>query len=106
MRNKKITETKKPNAHIPRLMPVYACMRIRMHKCASACVFVSTRLPCCVLLDLRQNFILLARTQERMKIVIVASEIAPFSKSGGLADVSDKLGVALSRMGHKVQLYV
>ena len=87
-------------------MPVYACMRIRLHMCASACVFVSTRLPCCVLLDLRQNFILLARTQERMKIVIVASEIAPFSKSGGLADVSDKLGVALSRMGHKVPLYV
>eukprot|EP00802_Teleaulax_amphioxeia_P009246 Tamp_09262.p1 GENE.Tamp_09262~~Tamp_09262.p1 ORF type:complete len:705 (-),score=126.08 Tamp_09262:87-2000(-) len=40
--------------------------------------------------------------EERMKVVIVASEVAPFSKSGGLADVSDKLGVALSKMGHKV----
>jgi len=40
--------------------------------------------------------------EERMNIVIVSSEVAPFSKSGGLADVCDKLGVALSRMGHRV----
>jgi hypothetical protein len=40
--------------------------------------------------------------EERMTIVICSSEIAPFSKSGGLADVCDKLGVALSRMGHRV----
>jgi len=39
---------------------------------------------------------------ERMNIVIVSSEVAPFSKSGGLADVCDKLGVALSRQGHRV----
>jgi hypothetical protein len=30
------------------------------------------------------------------------AQVAPFSKSGGLADVADKLGVALSKMGHKV----
>lgn len=40
--------------------------------------------------------------EERLNIVIVSSEIAPFSKSGGLADVSDKLGCALSRLGHRV----
>jgi len=39
---------------------------------------------------------------ERLSIVIVSSEVTPFSKSGGLADVCDKLGVALSRMGHRV----
>ena len=32
--------------------------------------------------------------EERLKIVIVSSEVAPFSKSGGLADVCDKLGVS------------
>ena len=37
-----------------------------------------------------------------MNIVICSSEVAPFSKSGGLADVCDKLGLALSRMGHRV----
>ncbi len=29
-------------------------------------------------------------------------QVAPFSKSGGLADVCDKLGLALARMGHRV----
>jgi len=38
----------------------------------------------------------------RLKVVIVSSEVAPFSKSGGLADVADKLSVALSRRGHRV----
>jgi starch synthase len=39
---------------------------------------------------------------ERLSIIIVASEISPFSKTGGLADVADKLGVALARLGHRV----
>mmetsp|Transcript_15598 Transcript_15598/g.35967 ORF Transcript_15598/g.35967 Transcript_15598/m.35967 type:complete len:737 (-) Transcript_15598:235-2445(-) len=38
----------------------------------------------------------------RLKVVIVSSEVAPYSKSGGLADVADKLSVALSRRGHRV----
>eukprot|EP00283_Hemiselmis_rufescens_P004277 CAMPEP_0173428992 /NCGR_PEP_ID=MMETSP1357-20121228/7817_1 /TAXON_ID=77926 /ORGANISM="Hemiselmis rufescens, Strain PCC563" /LENGTH=737 /DNA_ID=CAMNT_0014393101 /DNA_START=137 /DNA_END=2353 /DNA_ORIENTATION=+ len=38
----------------------------------------------------------------RLKVVIVSSEVAPWSKSGGLADVADKLSVALSRRGHRV----
>jgi starch synthase len=37
-----------------------------------------------------------------MKIVIVSSEIAPFSKTGGLADVAGALGPALVRRGHQV----
>eukprot|EP00960_Hanusia_phi_P053903 762494-Hanusia_phi.AAC.2 len=32
--------------------------------------------------------------EERLNVVIVSSEVAPFSKSGGLADVCDKLGVS------------
>ena len=40
--------------------------------------------------------------EEPLRIVIVSSEISPFSKSGGLADVSDKLAVALARLGHRV----
>jgi len=37
-----------------------------------------------------------------MKIVMVASEVAPFSKEGGLADVLGALPVALSELGHDV----
>jgi glycogen synthase len=36
---------------------------------------------------------------ERLNIVIVSSEISPYSKSGGLADVADKLGAALAKIG-------
>ena len=37
-----------------------------------------------------------------MRIVMVASEVAPFSKEGGLADVLGALPVALSALGHDV----
>jgi starch synthase len=37
-----------------------------------------------------------------MKIVIVSSEVAPFSKTGGLGDVAGALGPALVRRGHRV----
>jgi len=37
-----------------------------------------------------------------MKIVMVASEVAPFSKEGGLADVLGALPMALSGLGHDV----
>ena len=37
-----------------------------------------------------------------MKIAIVSSEVAPFSKTGGLADVMGALPVALSHLGHEV----
>jgi len=39
---------------------------------------------------------------ERLNIVIVSSEISPYSKSGGLADVADKLSAALAKIGHRV----
>lgn len=37
-----------------------------------------------------------------MKIVSISSELAPFSKTGGLADVARSLPKALQRLGHKV----
>lgn len=38
----------------------------------------------------------------KLKIVHIASEVAPFSKSGGLADVARSLPKALKRLGHNV----
>lgn len=37
-----------------------------------------------------------------MKLVIASSEIAPFSKTGGLADVCGAIGPAFARRGHSV----
>ncbi|MBK6766136.1 MAG: glycogen synthase GlgA [bacterium] len=37
-----------------------------------------------------------------LRILHVSSEVAPFSKSGGLADVSSSLPLALSELGHEV----
>lgn len=37
-----------------------------------------------------------------MQILMVASEVAPFSKEGGLADVLGSLPAALSELGHRV----
>ena len=39
---------------------------------------------------------------KKLKIVSVSSEIAPFSKTGGLADVARSLPKALNRLGHDV----
>lgn len=38
----------------------------------------------------------------KLKIVSIASEIAPFSKTGGLADVARSLPKAIKRLGHEV----
>ena len=38
----------------------------------------------------------------KLKIVSIASEVAPFSKTGGLADVARSLPKALKRLGHEV----
>ncbi|HEV8720448.1 MAG TPA: glycogen synthase GlgA [Candidatus Binatia bacterium] len=37
-----------------------------------------------------------------MKIAMIASEVSPFAKTGGLADVVGTLSVALERLGHEV----
>ena len=39
---------------------------------------------------------------KKLKIVHIASEVAPFSKTGGLADVARSLPKALKRLGHEV----
>lgn len=41
-----------------------------------------------------------------MRICLVASEIAPFAKTGGLADVLAGLGRFLQRQGHDVRLFL
>src|SRR5512147_2192642 len=39
-----------------------------------------------------------------MKVLFVSSEVAPFAKSGGLADVAGALPKALRRRGHDVRV--
>jgi starch synthase len=41
---------------------------------------------------------------KRLKIVHIASEVAPFSKTGGLGDVTRSLPKALKRLGHDVAI--
>ena len=35
-----------------------------------------------------------------MKIAMIASEVSPFAKTGGLADVLGTLSVVVGRLGH------
>src|SRR5512134_874628 len=44
------------------------------------------------------------RPSDPLHILMLASEAAPFSKTGGLADVTSSLARALGRMGHVVTL--
>jgi starch synthase len=39
-----------------------------------------------------------------MRVAMISSEIAPFAKTGGLADVVQTLSVALERRGHNFSL--
>ena len=41
---------------------------------------------------------------KKLKIVSIASEVAPFSKSGGLADVTGSLPRAIKRFGHDIMV--
>ena len=43
---------------------------------------------------------------KKLKIVIVASEAAPYAKTGGMADVCGALPLELARQGHQVLLVV
>ncbi len=43
-----------------------------------------------------------ARPGERLRIVMVASEVHPFAKTGGLGEVAAALPAALTRLGHDV----
>ena len=40
-----------------------------------------------------------------MKIAFVSSEVVPFSKTGGLADVSGALPKFLAELGHEVTVF-
>jgi starch synthase len=44
------------------------------------------------------------RVAKTLRIVMIASEVYPFSKTGGLADVTAALAKALGRLGHDVTL--
>lgn len=41
-----------------------------------------------------------------MKIAFVASEVFPYAKTGGLADVAGSLPIELSNLGHKVKVFM
>ncbi len=47
-----------------------------------------------------------AKLGKHMKIAFVASEITPFAKSGGLADVAAALPLALHRLGHELRVFM
>ncbi len=47
-----------------------------------------------------------ARLGDHMKIAFVASEITPFAKSGGLADVAAALPLALHQLGHDLRVFM
>ena len=40
----------------------------------------------------------------KIKVVHISAEVSPFSKTGGLADVSRSLPKALFRLGHQVSI--
>jgi starch synthase len=43
-------------------------------------------------------------TEGPLKVLLAASEVAPFAKTGGLADVSGALARAVARLGHDVRV--
>ena len=45
-------------------------------------------------------------SSRKLKVLFVTSEVYPFVKTGGLADVSSALPQAISEMGHEVRIVV
>jgi starch synthase len=45
-------------------------------------------------------------SRDRLRILFVASEVEPFAKTGGLADVAGALPKALERLGHDVRVFM
>jgi starch synthase len=45
-------------------------------------------------------------SRDRLRILLVASEVEPFAKTGGLADVARALPRALARLGHDVRVFM
>src|SRR5712692_4214681 len=45
-------------------------------------------------------------SRERLRILLVASEVEPFAKTGGLADVAGALPKALAALGHDVRVFL
>jgi starch synthase len=43
---------------------------------------------------------------DKLKILLVSSEVAPFAKTGGLADVAGSLPKALHKLGHDVRVFL
>ncbi len=41
-----------------------------------------------------------------MKIIFASSEVVPFAKTGGLADVSGALPAEIARLGHEVTVFM
>ncbi|MBN2617779.1 MAG: glycogen synthase [Spirochaetales bacterium] len=43
---------------------------------------------------------------EKLKILMIGSEVYPYAKSGGLADVISSLSIALSEQGHEIKIII
>lgn len=84
---------------------IYRCLGFKCRVCAlNSCGAVVDWHTCRSRLGRRRRSVVMA-TQERtnpLRIIFVATEVAPWSKVGGLADVISALPMALAARGHEV----